>query len=103
MRPQKRRPNMITKRLLIVQLFLALGLGCVFVLPTGSTQSPIGIEPVLPQTIGAWESKDVDVSQREKEGLAKDTQFARKLYSDALGNQIYVSIVLSGYDMVNSI
>src|ERR1044071_3378464 len=35
--------------------------------------------------------------------LATATEFARKLYTDAAGNSIYVSIVLSGADLDNSI
>jgi hypothetical protein len=35
--------------------------------------------------------------------LAKDTQFARKIYRSPDGDQIFVSIVLSGDDMASSI
>ena len=57
----------------------------------------------LPGVIGEWIGHDADVTQREREVLAKDTQFARKLYSNLAGDQIYVSIVMSGDDMTNSI
>jgi EpsI family protein len=43
------------------------------------------------------------VTQAEHDGLAPDTEFSRKVYEDGFGNQVYVSIVLSGHDLDNSI
>ena len=43
------------------------------------------------------------MTQKEHEGLAPDTQFCRKMYSDGFGDQVLVSIVLSGNDLDNSI
>jgi len=43
------------------------------------------------------------VTDREREVLAKDTQFARKNYANLAGDRISVSIILSGDDMTNSI
>ena len=94
---------MITKRLIKVQLVLLVGLGAVFLLPHASKSSPAGIAMTLPKYVGEWIGDDVGVTQRERDVLAKDTQFARKNYVDLAGDTISVSIVLSGEDMTNSI
>jgi EpsI family protein len=94
---------MITKRLLVVELVLLVGLGAVFALPKGSQVSPAGIALKLPIWVGGWIGEDAPVTQRELEVLAKDTQFARKVYTSPAGDKIFVSIVLSGDDMTTSI
>jgi EpsI family protein len=43
------------------------------------------------------------VTQKEIDALAKDTQFARKVYTSPEGDTIFVSIILSGDDMTMSI
>jgi EpsI family protein len=53
--------------------------------------------------VGIWIGDDAAVTQKELDTLAKDTQFARKIYTGPEGDQILVSIVLSGDDMTNSI
>lgn len=94
---------MITKRLLALESALLGGLAIVFLLPAAPKSSPAGIALALPTVVGAWIGDDAEVSAREREVLAKDTQFARKTYTSPQGDQIYVSIVLSGDDMTNSI
>jgi EpsI family protein len=94
---------MIINRLLIVQLILALGMGVVFLVPQKSGTGPAGIALTLPKDLGMWTGSEATVSQAELSGLAPDTGFARRLYTDPFGDQIYVSIVLSGADMVTSI
>jgi EpsI family protein len=94
---------MITKRLFHVQLVLLAGFGSVFLLPHSTKTSPAGIAMTLPRTVGDWIGDDAQVTAKERETLAKDTQFARKVYYNLAGDQIYVSIVLSGDDMTNSI
>jgi EpsI family protein len=93
----------MSRRLANVLIVLVIGLGSVFLLPHSSKSSPAGIAMTLPIFIGEWMGDDADVTPREREVLAKDTQFARKLYRDLAGDEIYVSIVLSGDDMTNSI
>jgi EpsI family protein len=106
---QGRRPGqgdcfrMITKRLAGVQFTLLLGFGSIFLLPYANDSSPSGIAMKLPRVVGEWIGDNAAVSTKEREALAKDTQFARKLYYNLAGDQIYVSIVLSGEDMTNSI
>ena len=94
---------MTTKRLVILLLFLGAGFGAIFFLPTTTMTQPVGIKLELPQFVGKWYGVDQKISDRELQMLASDTEFARKLYTDAAGNVIYVSIVLSGADLDNSI
>src|SRR5437764_5928748 len=95
--------NMITRRLAAVTIVLLVGFSTVFVLPKSSKSSPAGIAMELPNYVGDWIGKDAEVTERECEVLAKDTQFARKTYTNLAGDSIYVSIVMSGDDMANSI
>ncbi len=47
--------------------------------------------------------KDAPVQQIERDELGPETEFCRKLYKDAAGNEIFVSLVLAGRDMNTSI
>ncbi len=94
---------MITRRLIQVLVVVVVGMSCVFLLPHALKSGPSGIAMQLPRYIGGWIGDDEPVTARELEVLAKDTQFARKFYFDLQGNQILVSIVLSGDDMTMSI
>jgi EpsI family protein len=94
---------MIIKRLLFVQVVLVVLLGSVFLLPKVANSTPQGIELVLPTYVGEWYGEDQKISALELEMLAKDTAFARKLYTNGRGDQIFASIVLSGQDLDNSI
>jgi EpsI family protein len=57
----------------------------------------------LPIWVGTWLGEDAEVSAKELGGLARDTQFARKIYTGPEGDHIFVSIVMSGDDMASSI
>src|ERR1051326_5702893 len=92
-----------TSRLLRAQCVLLLGLSTVFWLPRAGKSSPAGIAMALPRVVGEWIGDDTPVSQKERDVLAKDTEYARKIYFNLAGDQIFVSIVLSGEDMANSI
>jgi EpsI family protein len=94
---------MITKRLFGVELLLVAGLSTVFLLPQAPKTKPAGISLRLPIWVGNWIGDDAAITQREIEVLAKDTQFARKVYTSPEGDTIFVSIVLSGDDMTTSI
>ena len=94
---------MTISRLLILQALLASGLGSIFFLPHETKIQPCRVRMELPDTLGAWAGKTAAVSPKEHEGLAPDTQFCRKVYSDGLGDHVFVSIVLSGNDLDNSI
>jgi EpsI family protein len=94
---------MTTRRLLIVQVVLLIGFGAIFLLPREMKSSPAGIAMTLPNFVDGWIADDAEVTEREREVLAKDTEFARKIYTSPAGDKIFVSIVLSGDDMANSI
>ncbi len=94
---------MTISRLVILQIILVLGLSAVFFLPKVANSTPQGIGLNLPTYVGNWYGEDQKISEMELAILAKDTEFARKLYTDGLGNQVFVSIVLSGHDLDNSI
>jgi EpsI family protein len=94
---------MTPRRLIVLLLFLVVGFSAIFVLPTTARMQPVGIKLQLPQFVGKWYGVDQQISARELEMLAGDTGFARKLYTDAAGNAVFVSIVLSGADLDNSI
>jgi len=86
-----------------LQILLLGGLSAVFGLPKHPKLVPPAIGLSLPDFLGDWYGTDEEVSQGERDSLGSDTQFARKKYTDSRGNQIHVSIVLSGPDMNTSI
>jgi EpsI family protein len=95
---------MTTKRLVLLLLVMVLGLSAVFLLPAAGKSQPVGIKLELPQLVGGWYGVDQKISERELQILAADTEFARKRYTrTATGDTIWVSIVLSGLDLDNSI
>lgn len=94
---------MTPKRLLVLLLLLGVGFSSVFFLPAVGRTQPVGVQLDLPQFVGKWYGVDQQITERELAILAADTQFARKLYTDGAGNAVYVSIVLSGSDLDNSI
>ncbi len=94
---------MTIKRLVVLQLLLAVGLSAVLFLPKVANSTPQGIALALPTYVGNWYGEDQAISELELQVLAKDTSFARKLYTDARGGNVFVSIVMSGQDLDNSI
>jgi EpsI family protein len=93
----------MTKRLMILELMLLLGMSSIFLLPASPKQQPIGVEMALPTLIGEWFGKDAAVTEKERTDLGPDTEFSRKTYSNHSGDEIFVSIVLAGQDMNTSI
>ncbi len=93
----------IVKRLLVLQGVLLLGLGSIALLPKAPERPEPGISMNLPLFVGDWVGKDEEVSEKERQVLGPDTQFARKSYTNMKGDQIFVSIVLAGHDMNTSI
>ena len=94
---------MTVGRLLFLQLVLFAGLGSAYLLPTQSVTQPTGVIMNLPESIGQWTGEPQKITESELTTLAPDTSFARKMYSNAFGDQILVSIVLAGEDPDNSI
>jgi len=99
-RPDK---HMRLKRLATFEAILLLGLGSVFLLPKKIEIQPAAVDAALPSFVGEWYGADQPVLQGERDILGPDTQFVRKLYTDAHGDRIFVSIVFSGPDMSSSI
>lgn len=89
-------------RLLTLVVILLLGFSSVFALHREHTQ-PVGIKLALPEYVGEWYGTPGQITDREREVLAADTEFARKRYTNATGDVIFASIVLSGQDLDNSI
>src|SRR3984893_11662894 len=94
---------MTTNRLVVLLLVLLVGLSAVFLLPAPAKTQPVGIKLALPRSIDKWYGVDLPITKRERQILAGDTEFARKEYTDGVGNTINASIVLSGHDLDNSI
>jgi EpsI family protein len=91
------------RRLITLQSALLLGLGSVFLLPKKIEIQPAAIQLALPDFVGEWYGSEQPILQGERDALGPDTQFARKLYTNGKGDQIFVSIVFSGPDMSTSI
>ena len=95
---------MTTSRLAILLAVLLAGLSTVFLLPSQIRLQPLGITLELPKMVGGmWYGREQEIGIREQEVLGYDTEFARKLYANARGDEILTSIVLSGQDMNTSI
>jgi len=94
---------MTIKRLVRLETFLLLGLGSVFLLPKQIKTEPAAVRLDLPNYVGGWRGVETSVTQGERDSLGPDTQFARKLYTNMAGDEIFASVVLSGPDMNTSI
>jgi EpsI family protein len=94
---------MTISRLLILQGLLACGLGSIFFIPSETKIEPCRVVMELPENLGVWSGKPGIVTDKEHEMLASDTQFCRKIYDDGFGDEVLVSIVLSGNDLDHSI
>jgi EpsI family protein len=92
-----------TKRLVFLQLVLIAGLGSAYLVPTHGKIQPMGVVMDMPDSIGEWYGTVQKPAKAELEQLAADTSFARRLYTNAFGDSILASIVLSGEDPDNSL
>ncbi|MCX6966381.1 MAG: EpsI family protein [Verrucomicrobia bacterium] len=93
----------VTQRLWILWALLLLGFSGIFILPKASKPPLPGVIMALPDFIGDWYGQDAVVTEKERSILGSETRFARKQYTNARGDSIYVSIVLAGEDMSTSI
>ena len=91
------------KRLVFLQLVLLTGLGSAYFVPNRGKMQPIGVNMELPDSIGQWYGIAQKPSKAESKQLAADTSFARRVYTNAFGDSIMASIVLSGEDPDNSL
>jgi len=101
-------------RHLMLPVLLVVLLGAVHVLPERGKVAESAVRMDLPLNIGEWHGKKTPVSQQEHDILAKDTEFAKVDYFRNNGirplpggrpdfDRISASVVLSGYDINNSI
>jgi len=96
---------MIARRLMLLLVILAGGIGSLWLLPRATERPRPGVSMELPTTLARakWIGQDEEVSDKEIKILGEGTTFARKSYSNARGDQIFVSIVMAGDDMNTSI
>src|SRR4051794_22700974 len=94
---------MTTSRLAILLALLLGGLSCVFALPKHRGFQPVGVNTEMPEFLGEWWGHDMEVTQKERDTLGHDTEFARKVYSNGRGANVLTSIVLAGQDMMMAI
>jgi len=79
----------------IAGLAAATAAACLWITPEAAKSEP-GIKMELPNTVGKLWGTEQPISESEKAILPGDTGFAKKLYSDGLGNDIHCQIVLAG-------
>jgi hypothetical protein len=93
--PGKKRAIPIWRGFVIVLLAAVTVIACLWGTPPATKSEP-GVVMELPGSlIGLWGS-DQPVSESEKVILPADTEFAKKIYSDGMGNDIHCQIVLAG-------
>jgi hypothetical protein len=101
-------------KLLSLPVLLAFGLGGIYLLPSAGKVANSAIRMELPQEEGEWMFRKNLPSAEELGALAKDTEFSKatcfrarpgEFTADGYRNAdiIDLSIVLSGYDLNNSI
>ena len=101
-------------RLILLQVLIAGGLSLVFLLPKSPPLQPSAVSLELPNVmiLSGWTAgPKIAPSERELVVLAKDTNFARRVYRRTAGmdsppgsrEELQASIVLSGKDLNNSV
>lgn len=94
-------------RFLLLPVLLALLLGVVHLLPERGRVAESAISMDLPLALGDWQGTRIPETQLERDILAKDTEFAKADYRRPHGladfDRVSASVVLSGYDINNSI
>jgi hypothetical protein len=96
------------KRPLILLVLLTAGMSTAFLLPD-FRQTPSAIRMEIPEMLGSWETHKLMETKEERATLAPDTKFSKAVcvgstsFFDTIPNVAHVSIVLSGFDLANSI
>ncbi len=104
----------MNRKAYILAAILALTLSSIYFLPPfRQAESAMAME--IPETLGIWRTRTYPPSQKEREALAPDTRFSKAMcWRPRPGSWDFVtgrseadvadvSIVLSGYDLANSI
>jgi len=82
----------------VFSMLCAIAVAFTFVSTVPHVIPEAGVNMDLPQEVMGLKGTDQEVSEAELKILPKDTQFAKKVYSDETGNSIMCQIVLSGGD-----
>jgi hypothetical protein len=102
------------RRSLILPLVLAGGLSSIYFLPQAGEVAQSAVRMTLPTTMGPWFLKPVPPSPEEVTTLDRSTTFAKavclsarpgefSIDGDPIPDRADLSVVLSGYDLNNSI
>lgn len=102
------------KRAWLLPIILTAGLSLVYFLPQVGAVANSAVNMELPIASGSWIFEKIPPSEEEIGTLGKDTQFSKAVARSArpgeydsdgysIPDQIHLSIVLSGYDLNNSI
>lgn len=100
-------------RPLILFGLLSAGLSTAFLLPD-FRQTPSAIRMEIPEELGGWTMRQIAETKEERQTLAPDTEFSKadcfkprdgisSFFYTGPQDQAHVSIVLSGFDLANSI
>lgn len=83
-------------RTVVLAVLATAALAFCFYATPAPEQSEVSINMHLPDSVGNYWGTDQEVSESELAILPKDTEFAKKLYSDGRGSDINCQIVLAG-------
>ena len=93
---------MTTSRLAVL-LAVLLAMSVALFLPKQTLEQPMGVKLELPAQVGEWQGADMKITDKEIYTLGKETEFARKSYTNGRGDELQATIVLAGHDMNTSI
>ncbi len=93
------------KRAAILLFFIAAAFSFLFLMPKTPGMKPSRLSKTLPEDVGRWHGIPGEPGEREKQVLAKDTEFRRMQYRDRRGQlpAIETSVVFSGKNLSQSI
>ncbi|MGB2429023.1 MAG: exosortase-associated EpsI family protein [Akkermansiaceae bacterium] len=104
--PVKDDPQVIIRRIYILASILAVGFSFIWLLPKSESMKLSCLSRHLPPTFGTMVGKRTEITGRELDILAKDTEFERfQYYNTQSPNHplVETSVVFSGKDLNNSI
>jgi len=90
--------NIILIRGLLLLVATSIAAALILRIPPAEEHAEAGVSLSLPDRVNGFTGTDQDISEAERVILPKDTGFAKKIYTDAEGNQINCQIVLAGAD-----
>jgi len=96
----------IVRRIYILSAILALGFSVIWMLPKSESMKPSCLSRHLPMQFDTMIGKRVEVTGKELQILAKDTEFERTQFANTAAPYqpaVEVSVVFSGKDLNNSI